>query len=140
MTRETLSGLGYLLHLLTVVAIIFCPIAADSQQLTPPKIQWEKCLGGSGNDEAYSVQQTADSGFLVIGISASGNGDVTGHERTIKLNTFKAPDGNDTTTYDTIYPDEEWIVKLSTSGKIDWEQCLSKLYGLHRFISLTRVG
>jgi len=30
-------------------------------------IQWQKCLGGSGYDLAYSIKQTADSGYIVAG-------------------------------------------------------------------------
>ena len=41
-------------------------------------IVWNKLLGGSGNDIAYSVQQTADGGYIVAGTStSSSNGDVT---------------------------------------------------------------
>ena len=42
-------------------------------------IQWQKLLGGSGNDDAGSVQQTADGGFILLGESdSSASGDVTG--------------------------------------------------------------
>ena len=30
-----------------------------------PEIEWEKTLGGSGYDYAYSIQQTADGGILL---------------------------------------------------------------------------
>lgn len=42
-------------------------------------LQWQKALGGSGTDEAYSLQQTPDSGYIVAGGSNSTNGDVTGN-------------------------------------------------------------
>jgi hypothetical protein len=63
-------------------------------------IQWQKCLGGSGGENAYSVQQTSDSGYIVAGESASIDGDVTGNH------------GNDC-----------WIVKLNSLGEIQWEKC-----------------
>ena len=44
-----------------------------------PEIQWQKSLGGSGYDEAQSIQQTADGGYIVAGYSYSSDGDVTGH-------------------------------------------------------------
>ena len=41
-------------------------------------IQWQKSLGGTGNDYAYSIQQTNDGGYIVGGESNSHNGDVIG--------------------------------------------------------------
>jgi len=42
-------------------------------------IIWQKCLGGSADDEAFCIQQTSDSGFIVAGYTRSNNGDVTGN-------------------------------------------------------------
>src|SRR5690349_19302471 len=41
-------------------------------------IQWQKCLGGTDNDVAFSVQQTTDGGYIVGGQTVSNDGDVTG--------------------------------------------------------------
>ncbi|MCF6308692.1 MAG: T9SS type A sorting domain-containing protein [Flavobacteriaceae bacterium] len=60
---------------------------------------WEKSLGGSGFDNATSIQQTADGGYIVAGASNSSNGDVGGNY------------GN----YD------YWIVKLDINGTLVWE-------------------
>ncbi len=65
-------------------------------------IQWQKCLGGTGDDAAYSIQQTADGGYVVTGLSNSNDGDVTGNHG----------------TYD------YWVVKLDTGGAIQWQKCL----------------
>ncbi|HYV91436.1 MAG TPA: hypothetical protein VE978_06620 [Chitinophagales bacterium] len=43
------------------------------------KLQWEKSLGGSGNDWAYSILQSADGGYVIAGKSDSKDGDVTGN-------------------------------------------------------------
>jgi len=32
---------------------------------------WQKMYGGSGDDEAYSIQQTSDGGYIVAGLSTS---------------------------------------------------------------------
>jgi len=65
-------------------------------------IQWQKCLGGSHNEEANSVQQTADRGYIVVGDTNSTDGDVSGNH------------GN----YDA------WVVKLDSAGNIKWQKCL----------------
>lgn len=63
---------------------------------------WQKCLGGSKTDEARSIKQTSDGGYLIGGYTWSDDGDVSGHIG----------------TYD------YWIVKLNSSGKILWNKCL----------------
>ena len=65
-------------------------------------IEWEKALGGTGVDEAYSITQTTDGGFLVTGTTRSNNGDVSGNN------------GNQ----------DFWTVKLTNSGTIEWQKAL----------------
>jgi hypothetical protein len=63
-------------------------------------ILWEKSLGGSENDFAYSVNVTEDGGYIVAGISHSNDGDVGGN-----------------------YGEGDiWVVKLDAMGNIQWEQ------------------
>lgn len=66
-------------------------------------IQWQKPLGGTKNDKAYSVIETNDFGFIVTGFTSSNDNDVT-------LNK-----GNS----------DYWIIKFSASGVIEWQ----KTYG-----------
>ena len=66
-------------------------------------IEWEKTYGGSSTDEAKSIQQTTDGGYIVAGHSYSVNGDVTNNNG-----------GNDA-----------WILKLNANGDIEWQ----KTYG-----------
>jgi len=68
-------------------------------------IQWQKCLGGRELDVAESVQQTTDGGYIVVGYSQSFNGDVTGH-------------------FGTTPNEDYWVVKLSSTGSIEWQKCL----------------
>jgi uncharacterized delta-60 repeat protein len=64
-------------------------------------IAWQKTYGGTSWDEAASIQQTADGGYVVAGLTDSfGAGD---------------PDAG---------PDF-WVLKLQTNGDIDWQ----KTYG-----------
>ena len=65
-------------------------------------IKWQKCLGGTDDDEAKSVYQTNDGGYIVSGQVTSSDGDVTGFQGTW--------DG--------------WLVRLDSLGKITWEKCI----------------
>ncbi|QQR88061.1 MAG: T9SS type A sorting domain-containing protein [Flavobacteriales bacterium] len=42
-------------------------------------LAWQRALGGSGLDHPSSIRITSDGGFLVSGITASNNGDVSGN-------------------------------------------------------------
>jgi hypothetical protein len=65
-------------------------------------ILWQKCLGGTSWDFANSIQQTSDGGFIVAGYTESNDGDVSGNHG-----------GSDA-----------WVVKLNSSGDIEWQKCL----------------
>ena len=65
-------------------------------------ILWQICLGGTNVDVAYSIQQTSDGGFIVAGYTCSNEGDVSGNH------------GNS----------DYWVVKLNSSGTIEWQKCL----------------
>ncbi len=65
-------------------------------------IQWQESLGGTSGDDANSIQQTADGGYIVAGQSFSNDGDVTGNHG------------------DWDY----WIVKLNGSGNLQWQKSL----------------
>lgn len=61
---------------------------------------WQKCLGGTDDDRAYSIQQTSDNGYIVSGSTRSNNGDVS-----------------------TIHGGmDAWVIKLSESGNIEWQK------------------
>ena len=69
---------------------------------TSLNIQWQKCLGGSGLEEGFSIKQTPDSGFIISGFTfVSNDGDVSGSNG-----------GADA-----------WIVKLNMYGAIQWSKC-----------------
>lgn len=65
-------------------------------------IQWQKSLGGSNVDDAQSIRQTTDGGYIIAGSSNSSDGDISGNH------------GN----YD------YWIVKLDSNGNIQWQKSL----------------
>ncbi|MDR3271999.1 MAG: hypothetical protein LBT29_00750 [Flavobacteriaceae bacterium] len=61
---------------------------------------WQKCLGGSGEDIAFSIQQTSDGGYIAAGYTDSNDGDVSGNH------------GNR----------DGWVVKLDASGNLLWQK------------------
>jgi len=61
-------------------------------------------LGGSNGDLAESIQQTADGGYVVAGITWSVDGNVMGGGFHGQI--------------------DYWIVKLDASGKLLWQKCL----------------
>jgi hypothetical protein len=61
---------------------------------------WQRSLGGSGEDEAYYVQETNDGGFVIVGESESTDGDVTGNHG----------------------EGDYWVVKLNASGYFLWQK------------------
>lgn len=67
-----------------------------------PAIQWQKCLGGSDIDIAYSSQQTTDGGSVVAGWTESNDGDVSGN-----LGDW-----------------DFWVVKLDGEGNLEWQRAL----------------
>lgn len=75
-----------------------------------PSIEWQKCLGGSLQDESYCIQQTNDGGFIAVGFSLSNNNDVSGNHDTT---------GN--------YWDC-WVIKLDSAGLLQWQKCLGNSF------------
>ena len=69
---------------------------------SPPQIAWQKCLGGSSYDEANSVQQTGDRGYIVAGDTFSNDDNVSGNHG-IR---------------------DSWVVKLDNVGDVEWQKCL----------------
>ena len=65
-------------------------------------IQWQKTFGGSMDDEATSILQTTDGGFIVAGQSQSSDGDVLENKGSHDF----------------------WIIKLSEQGLIQWQKTL----------------
>lgn len=62
-------------------------------------IIWQTALGGSSTEEAKSIQQTTDGGYIVLGTSRSDDGDVSNNQG------FQ----------------DYWVVKLTELGTIEWQ-------------------
>ncbi len=64
-------------------------------------IQWQKCFGGSGWDEAWAIKATSDGGYIMAGRTSSTDGDVSGNHGFL----------------------DYWVVKMNYAGVIDWQKC-----------------
>jgi hypothetical protein len=67
-----------------------------------PGIQWQKCLGGIGEEEAGAMGLTSDGGYIMAGSTSYQSGDVSGHHGST----------------------DAWVVKLDVSGVMEWQKCL----------------
>ncbi len=65
-------------------------------------VVWKNCYGGSLQDNAYSVKQTKDGGYILAGNSNSNNYDVSG---THGFQDF-------------------WVMKISSAGTLNWQIAL----------------
>jgi len=68
-------------------------------------IIWQKCYGGTGDDDGRFIIQTKDGGFIFVATTNSNDFDVSGLHV------------SGTTT-------DAWVVKLTTTGIITWQKCL----------------
>ncbi len=59
-----------------------------------PGIQWQKAIGGTMPEQARSILQTTDKGFVATGYTASDDGDVIGNHGGVDF----------------------WVVKLDSAG------------------------
>lgn len=73
---------------------------------TSGAINWQKCLGGTGADQGFSIVQTPDSGFFLTGTIADDNGDVDHY----------------------IGSNDIWIVKTDKFGNLIWRRTIGGTY------------
>ena len=72
-------------------------------------IEWQNTIGGSGDDQLQSIQQTADGGYILGGYSRS---DISG-------------DKTENCIIDsTVYYWDYWVVKLNSGGNIEWQNTI----------------
>lgn len=62
-------------------------------------IQWEKSLGGSGDEWSIDIKPMSDGGYLLAGTSSSTDGDILSHHGS----------------------SDYWVVKLDSLGEIQWQ-------------------
>ncbi|MDR2523483.1 MAG: Ig domain-containing protein [Synergistaceae bacterium] len=86
-------------------------------------VEQQKCLGGSGDDRADSIQQTSDGGYIVAGYTSSTNRDVVGNHGSydawvvkfgLTIATTTLPNGTVGTPYSATLKATGW------SGSVTW--------------------
>ena len=70
-------------------------------------VEWQRLLGGNGNDWASSIVQTSDGGYVIGGTTNSDNGDVSGRHGSFNQSSTDC-----------------WILKLSAQGNLLWQKCI----------------
>ena len=70
-------------------------------------IQWQRSLGGNNYDQAFSINPTQDGGYILAGLTNSSNSG----------NVSRGQGGYDA-----------WIVKLNSTGAIEWQNVLGGSY------------
>ena len=129
-----------------------CLIKTDSLG----NLLWQKSYGGGGTENAYSLIQTPDKGFLLAGYTYSyGNGDRDGYLiKTDSLGNFqwqktyggagndglsglcKTVDGNyllsgwTKTNFNLLYQSKLWFIKVDNNGNQIWNKTFGGDYGI----------
>lgn len=65
-------------------------------------LSWQKCLGSTGLDNAYSIRETDDGGFIIVGYTTANDGDVSGFHGGYS---------------------DAWVVKIDRFGQVQWQRC-----------------
>lgn len=63
-------------------------------------LQWQKCFGGSSNEDFYCVKQLNDGGYICVGKTSSTNGDAIGNNGGV----------------------DAWLVRLNSLGVLQWQK------------------
>jgi len=72
------------------------------------QLQWQNCYGGYYSDVVVDILQTSEGGYIFLGGTSSGNGDI---------DCFHGTPGDSNTQ-------DMWVVKLDEIGEIEWHRCL----------------
>ncbi len=62
--------------------------------------QWQRCFGGTQDEEPYAMTQASDGGFVLVGSARSADGDVTSSSGSSDF----------------------WVVKVDYTGNLEWER------------------
>lgn len=69
-------------------------------------ILWQKCYGGTRDEFPRKIFQTNDGDFIIIGVTVSQNGDVSGNHSVSE------------------YDNDIWVIKVNSDGELISQQCI----------------
>lgn len=82
-------------------------------------LQWQKSLGGTGDDQAASIRQLANGDYVIAGRTQSTNGDVSGNHGAM----------------------DYWVADIDSMGNLQWQKCIGgSLYETAKAIIPTSDG
>lgn len=91
--------------------------------------EWQITLGGIGNDQLQSIQQTSDGGYIIGG--SSNSSPIMNEEGKIIGN--KSEESKGSLDY--------WVIKLSSEGEIGWEKTFGGIFSDQlKSIQITEQG
>ena len=99
------SGMKKIVCQFLLLLVILLQKESNLLSQVGPAIKWQKCIGGSLEDNANDVVVLPGGNLLVVGSSKSNDGNITGHH------------GSTDTT-------DAWIAKLDTAGNIIWQKSI----------------
>lgn len=80
--------------------VSLCIFAAFTVSIySQPVIEWQRCYGGSAEEEGRCIRQTSDGGYVVVGYTNSVDGDVSNSHGS----------------------DDMWVIKIDAVGALQWE-------------------
>ena len=112
MNKLKLVGYSKIALLTCLLNCVYIP-AFSQPGLFYPDILWEKCLGSTSPDWAFSTVQTSDHGYCIVGHSYS-DGVIAAED--------------DITFYYDTWDWDWWVAKLDSLGNIEWQRTLGGTY------------
>lgn len=83
------------------------PLSLVAQTPRPPRIEWQRTVGGASYDAPSEFVETSDGSFVFGGLSLSG---VSGNKSSPSWDT------------NAIYGGDFWLIKLDSTGQILWDR------------------
>ncbi len=85
-----------------IAGLVILKAIVLSANAQAPATQWQRAIGGSGEESAYSIELTRDGGYIIAGSTNSIDADLTG-----------VPGHSQ---------DDCWIVKVASNGNLEWQR------------------
>ncbi len=80
--------------------------------------QWQRTIGGSGQEQLQSISQTSDGGYILGGSSSS---QLSKPAKTGRIDSF----GKSENSFGNL---DYWVVKLDSEGEVEWQKTFGGQY------------